>query len=108
MQKERKGLVERFNSDAVIALALEHHLVIGKNIPIPQFIKWIISVAKFGLLEFVPKSDETVSRMLISRKDIFDDYNENYFEKKLSEHIKILKKYSISKSGRVIFEYETL
>ena len=46
--------------------------------------------------------------MLISRKDIFDDYNENYFEKKLSEHTKILKKYSISKSGRVIFEYETL
>ncbi len=41
-------------------------------------------------------------------KDIFENYNETYFEKKLSEHTKILKKYNISKSGRVIFEYETL
>ncbi len=108
MQKERKGLVERFSSDAVIALALEHHLIIGKNVPIVQFIRWIKNIAKFGLLEFVPKSDETVSRMLISRKDIYENYNETYFEKKLSEHTKILKKYKISKSGRVIFEYETL
>ena len=66
MQKERKGLVERFSSDAVIALALEHHLIIGKNVPIVQFIRWIKNIAKFGLLEFVPKSDETVSRMLIN------------------------------------------
>ena len=108
MQKERKGLIERFSSDAVIALALEHHLIIGKNVPIVQFIRWIKNIAKFGLLEFVPKSDETVSRMLISRKDIYENYNETYFEKKLSEHTKILKKYKISKSGRVIFEYETL
>ncbi len=108
MQHERKGLIERFNSNALIALALEHHLIIGKNIPIIQFIEWIKKIAKFGLLEFVPKTDETVSRMLISRKDIFENYNELYFEKKLSEHAKILKKHKISKSGRVIFEYETL
>ena len=44
------------------------------------------------MLEFVPKSDETVSRMLISKKDIYENYNETYFEKKLSEHTKILKK----------------
>ena len=82
MQHERKGLIERFNSNALIALALEHHLIIGKNIPIIQFIEWIKKIAKFGLLEFVPKTDETVSRMLISRKDIFENYNELYFEKK--------------------------
>ena len=40
MQNERKGFIERFKCDALIALALEHHLVIGKNIPIIQFIKW--------------------------------------------------------------------
>ena len=65
-------------------------------------------IAKHGLIEFIPKSDQTVSRMLISKKDIYDNYNENYFEKKLSEQMKILDKHIISKSGRVIFEYETL
>lgn len=108
MQNERKGLVERFKSDVLIALAFEHHLIIGKNIPIIQFIKWIKNFANYGLIEFVPKNDETVSRMLISRKDIFENYNEIYFEKKLLEQTKILNKYKISQSGRVIFEYEVL
>ena len=108
MQNERKGLIERFKSDALVALALEHHLVIGKNIPIVQFLKWIKNIAKFGLIEFIPKTDETVSRMLLGRKDIFEDYNETYFEKKLSEQTKIVNKHIISKSGRIIFEYEII
>ena len=108
MQNERKGLIERFKSDALIALALEHHLVIGKNIPIVQLLKWIKNIAKFGLIEFIPKTDETVLKMLSSRKDIFEDYNETYFEKKLSEQTKIVNKHIISKSGRIIFEYEII
>ncbi|MBC8296020.1 MAG: 50S ribosomal protein L11 methyltransferase [Pelagibacterales bacterium] len=108
MQNERKGLIERFKSDALVALALEHHLVIGKNIPIVQFLKWIKNIARFGLIEFIPKTDETVLKMLSSRKDIFEDYNETYFEKKLSEQTKIVNKHIISKSGRIIFEYEII
>ena len=46
--------------------------------------------------------------MLSSRKDIFEDYNETYFEKKLSEQTKIVNKHIISKSGRIIFEYEII
>jgi|TARA_B110000259_G_C13717771_1_gene283162 hypothetical protein len=51
---------------------------------------------------------EKVSRMLISRKDIFENCSEIYFEKRLLGHTKILNKYKISESGRVIFEYEVL
>lgn len=104
-QKERKGFFERFNADALIALAFEHHLVIAKNIPIDQFIDWILKISKNGLIEFVPKSDETIQRMLQFREDIFLDYSEIEFENCLKAKSNILKKDLITKSGRIIYEY---
>ena len=80
-QLERQGFQERFKCDAVIALAIEHHLIIGKNIPTNEFIDWIINFGKFGLLEFIPKEDETIQDMLSTKEDIYLDYSEKNFEK---------------------------
>lgn len=107
-QNERKGFAERFKSNALIALALEHHLIIGKNIPISDFIKWIVSLSEIGLLEFVPKNDQTVQDMLSTKEDIYNDYSEENFEKHLREHVKILYKHKLHNSNRVIYEYKVL
>ncbi len=106
LQKERKGFLERFKADALIALAFEHHLIIGKNIPIQQFIDWIIKISGKGLIEFVPKTDETVQKMLEYREDIFSDYTEREFENCLKEKCDIVNKNTITKSGRIIYEYK--
>ena len=107
-QNERKGLIERFKCDAIVALALEHHLIIGKNIPISEFIKWIINFGKIGLLEFVPKNDHTISHMLSTKEDIYEDYTEENFEKKLLEHVEIINKHKLYNSNRIIYEYKSL
>ena len=107
-QNERKGFIERFKCDALIALALEHHLIIGKNIPIKDFVKWIASLSKFGLLEFVPKDDQTVQDMLSTKEDIYEDYSEENFEKQLSQYVEVLNKHKLYNSNRVIYEYRTL
>ncbi len=107
-QKERKGFLERFKSDALIALAFEHHLIIGKNIPMDQFFEWIFKISKKGLIEFVPKSDFTVQKMLKYRKDIFHDYSEKKFEELLNKKANIINKTNITKSGRVIYEYKAI
>jgi len=108
MQVERKGFFERSKAKALIALAFEHHLAIAKNIPLNQIIEWITKLAPFGLIEFVPKIDETVQLMLANREDIFDEYNELNFEKLLKNKSKIIKKTKVSESGRIIYEFETL
>ena len=108
MQVERKGFFERSKAKALIALAFEHHLAIAKNIPLDQIIEWIAKLAPFGLIEFVPKIDETVQLMLANREDIFDEYNELNFEKLLKTKSKIIKKTKVSESGRIIYEFETL
>ena len=105
-QNERKGFIERANFDALIALAFEHHLAIGKNIPLQDVVKWIVSLAPKGLIEFVPKEDETIKKMLEFKGDIFPDYSQANFERFLLENSEIISKGIVSESGRIIYEYK--
>ena len=90
----------------MIALAFEHHLIIGKNVPIQQFVEWITSIAECGLIEFVPQTDKTIQKMLEYRDDIFSNYTEEEFENCLKEKSNIINKNTITKSGRIIYEYK--
>jgi ribosomal protein L11 methylase PrmA len=105
-QKERKGFIERANFNAIIALAFEHHLAIAKNIPLNDVISWLVSLAPTGLIEFVPKEDETIKKMLEFKGDIFPEYTEENFEKYLLRNSKIISKNKVSSSGRTIYEYK--
>ena len=84
-ETERQSFSDRANADALVALAFEHHLVIAKNIPMGDFIDWLLSLAKSGVVEFVPKNDETVQKMLTLREDIFHDYTQENFEAFIAE-----------------------
>jgi ribosomal protein L11 methylase PrmA len=107
-QSERLGTSARAKGDALIALAFIHHLAIGRNIPLREVIKWLCACAPVGLIEFVPKSDETVRRMLRFRDDIFDDYSEEAFVAALQSSAKITRKDSLSGSGRVLYRYQVI
>lgn len=103
---ERAGFVERVRPDAVIALAVLHHLIIGKNIPFFAAIKWMVDLAPRGILEFVPKSDPMVKGMLAHRGDIFPHYTEANFREALARVARITSEVQSSASGRRIFIYE--
>ena len=105
-QNERKGFSERVNFLGLIALAFEHHLAIAKNIPLDQTINWLTNIAPQGLIEFVPKNDETIKRMLMLKGDIFKDYNEENFKNILLKNASIVSETTVSDSGRKIFEYK--
>lgn len=105
-QRERMGYRNRSNPDTMIALALIHHLVIGKNIPLGQAVQWLVGCAPSGVIEFVPKQDPMVQGMLSAREDIFSDYNLDQFRAQLQKHARIVKEAELSESGRVMFEYE--
>ena len=106
MQTERKGFCSRTKADALIALAFEHHLAIAKNIPLQQTIEWLVDIAPTGIIEFVPKSDSTIQRMLALREDIFYDYDIENFELCLKALTKIIQKQVVTESGRCLFWYE--
>ena len=90
----------------MIALAFIHHLAVAKNIPLAQLVQWLLNIAPQGIIEFIPKEDITVIKMLALRKDIFADYNQDNFELILSQHTKIIKKEIITKSGRTLYWHQ--
>jgi ribosomal protein L11 methylase PrmA len=104
-QKERDGLATRAKADGVLALAFEHHLAIGRNIPLDQVVDWIVEFAPHGIIEFVPKSDPTVQFMLALRPDVFPDYTEQTFREALGRRAEIVSTTVVSESGRVLYEY---
>ena len=105
-QTERQGFLTRRNADAVLSLALIHHLVIGNNIPLDDAVSWIIDCAPNGIIEFVPRGDPMIERMLGHREDIIDDYSEAAFLSAIELNARIVKKYPVSNDGRVLVWYD--
>jgi len=99
-QEERAGLAERRNADAIMALALVHHLAIGRNIPLPSVIDWLIDHAPQGVIEFVPKRDPMVQELLSLREDIFDNYTDEIFDKAVARQARVVREETITNTGR--------
>ena len=73
--EERSSFIERARSDFVMGLALVHHLCITYNVPMTYIGGLFHSIAPVALIEFVPKEDSQVQRLLSVRQDIFTDYS---------------------------------
>lgn len=104
-QSERAGLQERIHADAIFALALTHHVSIGRNVPPRSLIEWLVSLAPFGVVEFVPKQDPMVKRMLAVRDDVFHDYDEAYFIDYLSSVADVIRIERFAAGGRALISY---
>jgi len=105
MGRERASLEARAPANAVLALALVHHLVIGRNIPFFQVLDWILDLAPTGIIEFVPKSDSNAQVLLHLREDIFPDYTEECFLSHLAQRVEIIKTQVIPSSRRILVWY---
>lgn len=104
--RERQSLSERGPADACMALALIHHLAISNHLPFGMISEWLRGMARFLIIEFVPKSDSQVKRLLASRPDVFPGYREEEFASAFSEHFRILECRPVAGSERKIFLME--
>jgi ribosomal protein L11 methylase PrmA len=105
-QGERRGFQQRANADVLLALAVAHHLAIGRNVPLDQVVDWLVGLAPRGLIEFVPKSDPMIQVMLAHRRDIFTDYAEGAFTAALSRRARIIASDRVSSTGRKVFQFD--
>jgi len=103
---ERPGFFDRGSFDLAMGLALIHHLVIANNVPLPAVAKFFSSIGKWAILEFVPKSDSQVRRLLASRKDFFDTYTVEGFEKAFTSYFSLEKKVLLPESDRILYLFK--
>jgi len=78
--KERESIFRRGPADMALGLALIHHLAISNNVPFHMIARFLSRICKSLVIEFVPKSDSQVQRLLSAREDIFADYTKDSFE----------------------------
>jgi hypothetical protein len=101
--EERSSIEERGPADAVLALALLHHLAISNNLPFEDIAGYLARLCRSLVIEFVPKEDPQVARLLVTRKDIFDRYTKEYFELAFQAYFIIERFEPIAGSGRVLY-----
>jgi len=104
--RERDALGDRPKPDLVIALALIHHLAISNNLPLGLISAYFSELAPWLIIEFVPKTDSQVQRLLASREDIFEHYTQDDFEATFQQHYNIRKVQDIKGSQRRLYLME--
>ena len=101
--QERQSLVERGPADLALALALVHHLAIAHNVPFDHLAAFFASVARALVIEFVPKDDSQVQRMLATREDVFSDYTQDAFERAFARRFQIEEATPVMSSRRTLY-----
>ena len=100
---ERQSLVERGPVSMVLALALIHHLAISNNVPLRKAAQFFTRIGEHLVIEFVPKSDSQVQRLLQSREDIFPNYTVDGFERAFGYDYDVLAKVPLKDSERILY-----
>lgn len=100
---ERQSFFRRAPVDLLLALALIHHLAISNNVPLRDIAHTFASLGKNLIIEFVPKEDSQVKKLLASRQDIFKDYSSEGFVQAFTHDFTLQKQIPIPGTCRTIY-----
>ena len=100
---ERMSFVQRGPVDVVMALALIHHLAISNNVPLEKLAEFFSGISRSLIIEFVPKGDSQVKKLLATREDIFPDYTQSGFENAFKVYFDVIGQESIPGSERTLY-----
>lgn len=100
---ERMSLLARGPADMVLALALVHHLAISNNVPLDRLADFFAAAGQTLVVEFVPKSDSQVQRLLATREDVFPDYQQEAFEAAFARRFTIQAAERVRESERTLY-----
>ena len=104
--QERNSFYSRGQADVILALALIHHLAIANNVPFGDIAGTMADLGEFLVLEFIPKEDSQVKRLLKSRDDIFNQYSLNGLLKAFEPFFELEKSIPVPESQRTILLFK--
>ncbi|MFG2060748.1 class I SAM-dependent methyltransferase [Micromonospora sp. NPDC048871] len=105
---ERASFAARTRADTVLALALVHHLAIGRNVPLPQVVECLTALAAPDgrlVVEFVHPQDPMARRLLANKPDgLFPDYRREAFEALLAAHGTVTDRLELPSGTRTLYQ----
>jgi hypothetical protein len=91
-------------ADAVLALALVHHLAIGRNVPLPTVLDWLFGYAPQVVVEFVHPEDPMARRLLANKAEgLFPDYRRDAFERLLEQRCTVTRREELPGGTRTLY-----
>jgi hypothetical protein len=72
-------------------------------VPLPMISRLMARLSPHLIVEWIPKEDPMVKRLLAAREDIFADYSPDGFRAAFGGDFEIVEEAPIEDSGRVLF-----
>jgi SAM-dependent methyltransferase len=103
MNRERPAFLERSEPDAVLALALVHHLMVAGNLSLDAIAGLFHALTRDLLIvEFVPPADPMFRRLLGLREDLFEGLDAAAFRAALARRFDPLEEVTLPGSARTL------
>lgn len=102
---ERQSFLKRGPADLIMALALIHHLAIGNNLPLDMIAETLAGLTHTLILEFIPKEDPMVRKLLSRRDDIFPHYTKENFDSSFRKFFRKTMAVPIAESLRTLYYF---
>lgn len=98
------GLASRFRSDLVVALAVVHHLLFGKQLPLGKVASLLASLTiKHLIVEFIPLEDPKVQQFLSRMDRYHQPYDRSHFEEAFARYFDIISVQPVDDSVRLLY-----
>lgn len=103
--RERQPLEQRGRPDLVLCLAVMHHLVIGRSVPVARFVDWLAGLDASVVLEFVGRADPMVQRLTLNRleHEIHRGYDDASIRGELERRFRIEREQALPSGHRTLF-----
>jgi hypothetical protein len=101
---ERQTLEARGRPELTLCLALLHHVAVGGNVPVPEFLSWLAELRTALVIEFPTRDDPRVATMLRRKKSgAHPDYDREPFERALAERFTIERTEELATETRILY-----
>jgi hypothetical protein len=101
---ERQTLEARGRPELTLCLAVLHHVAIGGNVPVPEFLSWLAELRTALVIEFPTRDDPRVAALLTRKKTgAHPDYDREPFELALAERFDVERTEELAGGTRVLY-----
>lgn len=106
---ERASFTDRMPADLVVALALLHHLVLGRNLPLSRIAAYLATLAQTWLiLEYIPLSDPKAQELIRNRKNFSTSYGMPLMEEEFGRYFRIERQIPIPGTERILYRMKKI
>lgn len=100
---ERRTLEARGRPDLILCLALIHHVVLGRNVPLRDFLDWLADSGADVVVEFVAKDDPMARKLLRNKDDDYVDYTPETFARWFEERFEVASRLDLGSGTRTLY-----